>query len=112
MVNSLTKSPTQKYEYLTRLSIQPDSIYVHNAAVDLYSAAQGKLKPGEYVDFTCVVQGIQHVVCHIQELPGNCLCLITVIEDGLTHIIYAPAEQVFFQIVHGRDETPQLSRSR
>jgi hypothetical protein len=80
-----------------------------HAAKNLYDEFRGKNKPGQYVDFTCVVQGIPHVVCNIQELPGDCLMLITVIEkdangEDATYIIYAPAEQVSFQIIQGKQE--------
>jgi hypothetical protein len=84
--------------------------FMVQAAFAIYNELKDKLQSGEYVDFTCIVQGFQHVVCNIQELPGNCLMLITVIENGATYIIYAPAEQVCFQIIHGKDEKPHPTR--
>jgi hypothetical protein len=80
------------------------------AALDMYNKAKASRKENQYVDFTCLVQGIEHVVAGVTELPNNYLCIVTVIEEGTTSIIYAPATQVCFQIVAGegkQDEPPR-----
>jgi len=73
-------------------------------ASQLYEKARTERKANQYVDFTCVVQGIQHVVALVQELPFDCLLITTVIEDGATYVIYAPADQVCFQVMVGEGE--------
>lgn len=84
-------------------------------AKNTYDGLTAKNKPGEYVDFTCIVQGITHVVCLVQEMPGDYLMLISVIEqddngEDASYMIYAPAEQVAFQLIQGKTETPRPAR--
>ncbi len=91
-------------------SQNPRTRLLMKLAIQLYEKTRKKRKANQYVDFTCLVQGVQHVVALVQEFPFDSLLITTVIEDGATHVIYCSADQVCFQVIVGQGKQVEPRR--